>query len=155
MVSKKDIVIMSHLRANARVSLSDLSRKTGIPVSTLFDRVKSSESITRHVSLVDFSSLGFSTRASIMLSVSPSSRDALATHLLKHPFVNSLLRVSGSFEFLVDCVFRSMKDLEEFIFSLEKSFKIKSKKLHYVVDELKSEAFLSDPRLVDLVFEGD
>jgi DNA-binding Lrp family transcriptional regulator len=39
-IKKHDLKIISHLRKNSRESLTTLSRKTNIPVSTLFDKVK-------------------------------------------------------------------------------------------------------------------
>ncbi|MBU4209210.1 MAG: winged helix-turn-helix transcriptional regulator [Proteobacteria bacterium] len=39
MIKKTDLIIISSLRQNAREKLTEMSRKTRIPVSTIFDRI--------------------------------------------------------------------------------------------------------------------
>ena len=36
-ISKKDLLLISHLRQNARETMTNVSRSTGIPISTIFD----------------------------------------------------------------------------------------------------------------------
>jgi len=54
-VSKKDLIVISYLRQNARETLTRLSRKTHIPVSTIYDKLKLHEHnlITKYTSLLD------------------------------------------------------------------------------------------------------
>ncbi|MBR9691938.1 winged helix-turn-helix transcriptional regulator, partial [Candidatus Woesearchaeota archaeon] len=70
-MNKKDLKIIAYLRQNARMPLTKMSRKTQIPVSTIFDRLKMNENslIVKHTSLLDFSKLGYNTRANITLKV--------------------------------------------------------------------------------------
>jgi len=43
MLDKNDRIIISHSRANARKRLTEVSKKTGIPITTLFDRIRRME----------------------------------------------------------------------------------------------------------------
>jgi DNA-binding Lrp family transcriptional regulator len=149
-LSRKDFVLFAHLRQDARAPLTTISRKTGIPVSTLFDRLKATEGglIQRHTSLLDFSKLGFAIRATLMLKVDKADREALQDYLKKHEAVNSAFRISQDYDFLVDAIFRQLPDVQQFIQLLEGKFDIKDTKLYYIIDEIARENFLADPQLL-------
>lgn len=63
-MKKNDLAIISHLRRDARKSLVDVASETGIPPSTVYDRVRKYEGgvIKKHTCLLDFQKLGFSIR---------------------------------------------------------------------------------------------
>jgi DNA-binding Lrp family transcriptional regulator len=149
-ISRKDFVLFAHLRKDARTPLTIISRLTGIPVSTLFDRLKATEGglIQRHTSLLDFSKLGFSVRATLMLKVDKADRDALQEYLKKHESVNSAFRINQDYDFLIDVIFRQIQDTQSFIQQLESKFDIKDTKLYYILDEIARERFLADPQMV-------
>ena len=64
----------------------------------------------------------------------------------------SIFRINNGFDFIVEAVFKNINELENFIESLEDKFKIKSKNVYYIIDEIKREKFMTDPRVVDLLF---
>ena len=66
---ERDLLILSYLRQNARIKLTDLSKVSRIPVSTLFDRIvdlKINGTIKRLTSLVKFESFGYRGKAIIV-----------------------------------------------------------------------------------------
>lgn len=156
MIPKKDIEIAAHLRQNARVKLTVLSRMTGLPVSTLFDHVRMLEGlcITRLAALLDFRKLGFGTCATIFVKAAKDRRNELRKHLLCSMNVNSLMRVNNGYDFMAECVFRDMQGLEDFCEHLEHEHGVKSKEVHFVIEELKREGFLSDPSAVKKVMQN-
>ena len=149
-MKKTDLLIISSLRQNARMKLTDMSRMTRIPVSTLFDRMKLHEGniIQKHTALVDFSKLGYNTRANIILKVKKEDRNAIRDFLMKHSCVNSAFKINNGYDFLIEAVFKNIKEVEDFIELLEEKFKIKAKQVFYVIDDLKKEAFLSNPSII-------
>ncbi|MBI4450503.1 Lrp/AsnC family transcriptional regulator [Candidatus Woesearchaeota archaeon] len=155
-MNKKDLVILSHLRQNGRMSLSELSRKSRMPVSTIWERMKwqCAQDIARHSCIVDFTKLGFQARASVLLAVNRKDRDRLREHLSKHLNVNGLYRITNGYDFLVECVFRNLKEMDCFVQNLEDKHDIVDKKVHIVVDDVKREGFLADPELVECVASG-
>ncbi|MEM4239682.1 MAG: Lrp/AsnC family transcriptional regulator [Candidatus Woesearchaeota archaeon] len=146
MISKKDWAITACLRHNARMKLTDMSRMTGIPVSTLFDRTRfpASLGITRFSALLDFHKLGFGTCATVLLKAMKPRRDKLRQHLLLSSHVNSLSRINNGYDFIAECIFRNMKELEEFCEKLEQNYGVREKQVHFVIEELKREGFLAD-----------
>jgi DNA-binding Lrp family transcriptional regulator len=127
-----------------------MSKKTGIPVSTLFDRLKSSEEsiIIKHTSLLNFNELGFNTRANIALKVERDDKEALKNFLTAHGSVNSVYRINNGFDFMVEGIFHQIKDMEDFIDQLESRFRIHDKRPFFIIEDLKREAFLSNPEML-------
>ncbi|MCP3683019.1 MAG: Lrp/AsnC family transcriptional regulator [bacterium] len=153
MVNKKDMIIFSHLRANARETLTRISKKTSIPISTIYDRIKMYEGsvITKHTTLIDFAQLGFNTRANIMIRSDKASKQQLTDFLINNEHTNSVYKINNGFDLLVDAVFRNIKDLEDFIEMVEGKFDVRDKQVYFIIDDLKRETFLSSPEMVDLV----
>ena len=157
MISKKDLSIISNLRQNSRQTLTRMSKKTNIPISTIYDKIRSfcGNVILRHTTLIDFNKLGYSTRADMVLKVDRGEREQIKEYLLKNPQINSVYKINNGYDFLVEGIFCHVKDLEDFTELLESKFRIKEKKVYYIIDELKREGFLSDPDAISLTEEGE
>lgn len=149
-MKKTDLLIISSLRQNAREKLTEISKKTRIPVSTIFDRIKMHEGsiIRKHTALVDFGKLGYNTRANIILKIGKGDREAMREFLMKHSSINSAFKINNGYDFLIEAVFANIKEVEDFTDLLEEKFSIKAKQVFYIIDELKKEDFLSNPALV-------
>ncbi len=154
MIKKKDLVIASYLRQNARVPLTRLARKIGMPVSTIFDRIRSCQGsfIAKQTALLNFPQLGFSTRATVLLKVRKESKECLQDYLMNSFNVNSLYKINNGYDFMAEFIFRSIPELENFVESIDEQFGVKIKEVHYILDDLKRETFLAQPELVDTLF---
>ena len=152
-MKNKDLEVLAHLRQNSRISLTSLSKKSGVPVSTLFDKLKSATPfIKKFTVLVNFLPLGFGTRAMIVVKVKKSSREEAISFLTAHKQVNSAFKVNNGFDYILDVVFRDMKSLEEFIEALEEKKLIEKYYVYYILDTLKQEEFLSSPDAAKWMF---
>jgi len=140
-----DTKILQHIRHNARINLTTLSRKTGIPVSTIFDRIRTQEQtlITRFTALVDFAKLGYPVRANIFLKVEQQHRDGVRNFLLAHRSVNNLFRINNGYDFAAECVFTSIRDIEEFIEQVEGQFHVLDRHVYHIIDDLAREKVMS------------
>ena len=152
MLTKKELLILTHLRADSRKSLAMISRETSIPISTIFDKVNKlgKSTITKYSPLLDFQKLGFGLRVNFVLKANDKKKQELKNFLLTNKNVNCILRLNNEFDFFVETVFRDMKGLEEFSESLEK-FKIKKKKEFFVIEDLKREDFFTRPEHIKLL----
>jgi DNA-binding Lrp family transcriptional regulator len=148
---KQDWLMLSFLRQNGRVRLTQIARKTGAPVSTIFDRLRNHPAIAKHTALLNYERLGFGTRAHLILKA--KNKTAMIDHLRKHPLVNNLYVINNGWDAMVEGVFRDMKSLEEFVDELDVKFGLKAKEVHYIIEELLREAFLADPQLIDFIAE--
>jgi len=153
-ITKKDIKIIAYMRNNSREMLTKISRKTGLPVSTIFDRIKMHTGgfIKKNTSLLDFQALGFNSRAKVILKVEKSDRDEIKSLLTTNHNVNSLYRINNGYDFMFEAIFRNMKDLEDFIGNLEEKFSIIEKHVYYVIDDIKEEEFLAKENAMHLAF---
>lgn len=146
MISKKDLIILSHLRNNARQKLTEISKKTGIPVSTVHDRIKVNEknSINKHTTLIDFTKLGFNTKANIAIKVDRNSKETLQKFLSEHSSTNTLYKINYGFDFLGEFIFKDLNEAHNFVDCIEKNFKAKTQLMN-VIEEIKKEEFLTKP----------
>lgn len=154
MMDGDDLALLAQLRKNSRVKMTRMSRELDIPVSTIFERLKGPlrNYIKRFTCLLNNSEIGFSSRATLILKVDKEQKEDIRAFLEKHPNVNSLYRINNGYDFLLDSIFKQMRDLEEFIEQLEKSYKIKQKEVYFIIDEIKQEGFLADPQGLALLF---
>jgi len=152
LLTKKELLILTHLRADSRKSLAMISRETDIPISTIFDKVNKlgKSTISKYSPLLDFQKLGFGIRINFVLKANDKKKKELNDFLLENKNVNSMLRLSNDFDFFIETVFRDMKGLEEFSESLEK-FRIKKKKEFFIIEDLKREEFLTKPEHIKLI----
>src|SRR3989338_1204521 len=156
MLAKKDLLILSELRQNARETLTKMSKHTGIPISTIFDKIRyyQTDLIKKHTTLIDFSKLGFNARANIMVKVDRDVREESRKFLLNHHNINSVYKVSNGFDFLIEGIFRNVKDAEDFVDSLGGKFKLEQTQVYYVVEDVKKKAFMNDMHLLDMVVQN-
>jgi len=139
MFKESDLLILNHIRKNSRQSLADISRKTRMPISTIFDKLKKLEStvIKRHVSLLNFSEL--SHNIMVNFSIKTKDNEKAKVFLLNDKNVNSLYKVSPNFDFYAECIFRNMGELELFkdeLARLNICFED-----NFIVNEVKREIF--------------
>ena len=152
MLNQKDLKVISILRANARETLTNISKITNIPISTLYDKLKlyNKSIVKKHTSLLDFPALGFYTRANIVIRVNKNSREAIKGYLIKNQNINSLYKVNNSYDFMIEAVFKHIKELEDFIDKLEKKFEIEDKQIYYIIEDIQRENFMANINLLDL-----
>ena len=151
-----DLLIVSYLRQDARMKLTDLSRATKIPVSTLFDKIKiwDGSLIKKNTALVSFERFGYQAKAMIVFSARKKDRQKLLELLNKNSNVNSLCRVNNEWDYMAEVVFPGVKEVEDFLEDIEEQVKLKNKKIFYVIDEIKKEEFLANPKTVQMIW-GD
>ena len=152
MLNQKDLKVISILRANARETLTNISKITNIPISTLYDKLKlyNKSIVKKHTSLLDFPALGFYTRANIVIRINKNSREAIKKYLIKNQNMNSLYKVNNSYDFMIEAVFKHIKELEDFIDKLEKKFEIEDKQIYYIIEDIQRENFMANINLLDL-----
>lgn len=143
--TKKDILLMTYFRKNARENLTQISRLTRIPVSTIFDKLREFERglIQKHTTLIDFKMLGFDIRVNMLFKISKESRQEFKDFLMTNENVNSIFRITNGYDYLVEAIFRDMTDMQRFSELLDR-FKIESKQELFILEDLKRESFLSD-----------
>jgi Lrp/AsnC family transcriptional regulator, leucine-responsive regulatory protein len=152
--NKKEMLLLSYFRNNARESLTRISRKTNIPVSTIFDKLKHYENniIKKHTALLNFQQLGFDIKICVLFKVHKDQKQPFLSFLLNHTNINSIFRVNSGYDYLAELVFRDMKHLSVFNEQLEK-FAIEDRKEYFILDDLKRECFLTREIDINYLFQ--
>lgn len=138
----KDLALLKHFRTNSRQSLTRISKKTKIPISTIYDKLRAYEGnlILKHTSLVDFRQLGFEIRVRLLLAA--KKREALKNYLLYHHRINSVFRINNGFDFEVEALFANMEEFKEFLEGIDQ-FEIQNIKEYFVLDDILREGFMT------------
>ena len=75
-LSKNEIKLLTYFRNNARKPLTRISRETRIPVSTIFDKLKTYEKlfIKKYTTLIDFRKVGFDIHVVMLFKIGKTSK---------------------------------------------------------------------------------
>ena len=137
----KIIRLIDELRKDSRRSLTQLSIKTEIPLSTVFKaliRLEKEKIIKKYVSFIDFEKIGFALKTGIFIRT--SNRDEVKEFLSTNPMVNTLLKISGEYQCYAEMLFRNMEECQDFIDQLEWKKSVKKVKPVFLTD-VKLEEF--------------
>ena len=142
MLSEKDVKIISHLRKNSRMKLTELSQVVGIPVTTLYSKLQGYEKsvIRKHTSLMNFSQLGY--KSVYFVLKAKERRKELQEFLQQHQNINSLLRTNYDTDFLLEGIFQNEKEVNDFLEELQEKFEPRIQMLN-VIEEIRKEEFMS------------
>ena len=153
MEEEKEMLILSTLRQNSRASLTDISKQTKIPVSTIYDKLKSYNGgiVKKFTSILDFQDIGYGAKAFLLIKLSKERSEELKDHLTKNKSVNNLLKINNGYNFLVEVIFKTIPELENYVEKLESEFNLVEKQVFYIINDIKREDFLSSPEYQKLV----
>ena len=125
MLSKKDETILELLKKNAKFSSREISDKTGIPITTVHNRVKKMEKdgIIRSYSVVlDKKKLGKPVSAFVHVTVTYNkpdgtkiSQEEVAAKISRFPEVEECSIVTGATDIIVKVSTKDVDDLHNFV----------------------------------------
>ena len=142
-MNNKHFPLLEHLRKNSREKLTTISKKTSIPISTLFDQLKEIQGslISKSTVLLNYDNLGYHTRAQVFIKVDNEDKEKLRKHLLCNNCINSIFKINNGWNFIIETVHKNVKDLDTFLEKLQDEYKITDKQIHYLIEEVKREGF--------------
>mgnify|MGYP001616436129 FL=1 len=145
--NKRDMKLFSTLRQNGRMSLTEISRETNIPVSTIYERLRGyyGNIIKRYTILLDFTKLVYGVRVSLFLKVNNNQREKLLKYFQMQDNVNNAYRINNGFDILCEAVFIDMSAAEQFSKDIEQKFHTSKVQLFYILEEVKHEGFFIQP----------
>jgi len=143
---KKELEILSHLRSNARHTVTAIGKRLGIPRTTVFEKIKKFKKlglIDRFTCIVDFNQLGQSICAYVLFKSEPSQKEALGEALRTNANTNNVVKLGNDFDYMASFVFGNMNDLHSFLDIISSKYNIKETKVLYIAKDLKREGFMS------------
>ncbi len=125
MLTKKDLTILDILKHNSKQSTREISEKTGIPITTVHNRIKRLEKegiIRAYKAIVDKKKIGMNISAYILLTVSYKDLDAinltqegLAKKFLALTEVEECSIISGASDIILKVSTQDVEELNNFV----------------------------------------
>lgn len=141
---ESDLKILQCLRTNARESITNISKKTGIPTSTVYIKIKEHEKnlIKKHTSLIDYSKIGMNHWQKTIIKLAEYYNSTFEKYLFENPNVNSVFEINGGYDYLIETIYKDVKEYKEFMRELEERFRIAEKIELQIIKDLKQEGFM-------------
>ncbi len=137
-----DKIILRELLLDSRKSIRRISRKIGIPSSTIYDRIKKLEKnrvIRKYTIVLDEKKLGYTVKALILINVDGKKIREVEEEIARNPNVQVVLDITGEFDIAVIAVFRSIEELDKFVKSLLKMPAIRQTRTSIAFRTIKQE----------------
>ncbi len=140
-LSKEELKILYLLSIDSRMSYKDISRRTGVAISTVHNmikRLKQKKIINNFTINVDFKKLGYDITALIGVIVKNGLLEDVEQKLIAHPNVVQVFTVTGSFDIMFIAKFHDTNELNQFIRNtLQKTEGIKHSNTNLILSTLK------------------
>jgi DNA-binding Lrp family transcriptional regulator len=125
MINKKDVKILDILKRNAKLTNEEISKKTGIPTTTIHNRIKRLERlgvIKNYTVVLDNKKLGKEISAYILITVDYKflkkrgiSQHDLARNLKKYDFVEEVSMITGVSDIIIKTSVENIDQLDELV----------------------------------------
>jgi DNA-binding Lrp family transcriptional regulator len=144
MISKKSLRILESLRKNCRKKLTSISKELDIPVSTIFDNLKSFErnGLVEHKALLNFKKMGYPFHVVVAIKADIRKEKDLKEYLALHKNINSIFKIDGDGDYLIEAVFQNYREYSSFITNIDLCFDLVDKSCYQIENVLQREDFL-------------
>ncbi len=117
-LDKVDRAILGSLRENARMSLQDMSRRSGISDATIqfrFKRLKANSVIERFTIMANPAATGYSVTAIMLVQTDNERHDQVVKALAKVPEITEVYGILGEYDLFLKVWSRSLDELNALI----------------------------------------
>ena len=124
-MDKIDRKIINSLQKNARASLKDLSKECFISspaIAARINKLEKSGIINGYRSSIDIEKIGFHVRAFIQVQLEPRQKDEFYPYVQSIPNVVECNCVTGDYSEIMEVIFPSTTDLDNFINTIQQRF---------------------------------
>lgn len=141
MLKKKDQELIKCLRHNSRSQLKEMSKKTKIPITTIFERMKKIDNIIiKNTTLFDYSKMAYPIMIMYAFKIEEKYKKNINHFLNNNKNVNNVFRLNGGYNYLVEALFKDMKEANQFVEIIKES---NPRRLieHQIIEEIQKEEF--------------
>lgn len=117
-MDKIDKMILKELVENSRITLSQISKKTDIPDSTVSNRIKKMENnniIEQYTTIVNPESLNIKVTAMIIIQTETEKHENVEKELPKIENVSQVYSISGEYDILIKVYAHTLDELNDII----------------------------------------
>ncbi|MCD7782263.1 MAG: Lrp/AsnC family transcriptional regulator [Methanosphaera sp.] len=142
-----DEKILNELIDNSRISISKISQKTGIPDSTISNRLKKLEEnnvIEQYTTLVNPEAIGVRVTAHIIIQTETEKHVNVEEELPKLEKVSEVFSISGEYDILIKVWAHTLEELNDIISQVRTIDGIEELRELIVMERLKEEPLKVD-----------
>ncbi len=117
-IDEIDITVLCMLRNDARISNKEIAEALGISEATVRRRIKNlieKNIILGFSVLINVPAIENSIKSYIELKVDQSKIDEVAKRLSLNPWIIAIYRINGEYDLLLEALFISMKEMQDFM----------------------------------------
>jgi DNA-binding Lrp family transcriptional regulator len=143
MINLKDLQILSYLRKNARIRVTDIAKNMKLPFTTIYDRIDriNKNAIKKSSVLLDYQKLGY-LQTHVTLAIDKKDRMNFIEFMQKHNNINSAYLVNFGDSIIMESVFNNLNEFEDCVKIIENNYNIKKIVINHISHEIKKEEFL-------------
>lgn len=143
-MDQTDKMILDVLSENSRTSISDISKKTGIPNSTISNRIRKLEQnnvIEQYTTILNPEKIGVNITALIIIQTETEKHEHVEVELPKLEQVSQVYSISGEYDILIKLWAKNLEELNDIINSQIRTIDgIEELRELIVMERLKDEA---------------
>lgn len=146
MNSERDMLLFRALRRNGRTTLTALSDRTHVPISTIYERLQQQRGtiIKRYTVLLDFQKIGYPVHMYFVLKAEKRQKQRVVDFLENHNAVNTVYKINNGFDVICEAFFENIQTAELFIEILEDKYAVRKIQSFYILEEIKKEEFFME-----------
>lgn len=149
LMDENDKKILNILTENSRTPISKISLKTGIPDSTVSNRIKKLEKnnvIEQYTTLINPEAAGIKVTAMIIIQTETENHENVEKELPKLDQVSHVYSISGEYDILIKVWAHTLEELNDIINSEIRTINgIEELRELIVMERLKEEPIIIDP----------
>lgn len=118
MLSKKDMKILDVVRSNCKLSTREISEKTGIPITTIHNRIKKMEKdgiIKYYKAVIDNKKIGRAIQAYISITCNYKFQGQIIKQITVMPIVEECYVLTGTNDVLIKIAVTDVEQLNDFV----------------------------------------
>ena len=142
MLKEKDIMIINELRKNSREQIKTISKKIKSPISSTFLRIKKiNRLIKKYTTMLNYKNLYYPLHIIFIIKSTKKHKEYIEDIISKNRNINNIYRINNGFNYIIDCYFKDLEEINNFEKSIDNKSRGKIIK-HEIIKEIEIENFL-------------
>jgi len=117
-IDEVDFTLLTLLRKNCRMSLTEMAKDLGITVPAIKYRIQKLEQngiIKKYSAIIDYEKLGYGIIAFVGINIDPTKRKQIMEKILELDEIIELYEITGEYDVMAKIVTKDIHSLREFL----------------------------------------
>lgn len=149
-MKEKDLLLVSALRNDCRQPIITLSTGLRICRATVRERLEKLQKtiIQKYTALVNFKELGYHVKIVLGVTLEEQEREVFLRYIKQHEGVNNLYKGGNGTDYVMEMIFKTKEEADDFLSALEHAFCIEQKQVFFIERDVLRESFFEKQRSV-------